>query len=163
MNEQASAEILEWACDLLNDEQVSSPGFVGERLAVAVGVQRVMFDVDPDAIVDAAWTHEAFAKLRPSCDCLELDPWCVHAVAAVFSISRALDVDPGSLDLVFAAGANIDWMDAAFAAVSPVDRRRLLKALSFCLHPDRRQGDDRLYFELNDVWERWKATVPPGS
>jgi hypothetical protein len=160
-HDRADGDLLDWARSLLDAEQVSAPGLTGDRVAVAVGVQRVTFDIDPNAIVEAAWAHDSFARLVPSCDCIELDPWCVHAVAAVFGIARALDVDPSSLDRVLAAAkpTSTSWMSIAFASVSASDRKRLHKTLAFCFHPDRRGGDEEMYLALSETWSQWSNTA----
>lgn len=155
----ADSAVVVWAHRLVAQAQVTTPGLQAGRLAVGVGTNLVTFDVDVSAIVAPQWASEPFAQLTPACNCMELDRWCVHAVAAVLSLAAALDADPAALDRVFGARLQaMTWIDDAFAAVSPTDRDRLYRTLQFCLHPDRRGGDQGGFDRLQSAWQRWGST-----
>lgn len=49
------------------------------------------------------------------------------------------------------------WIRSAFLAVATDDWGRLYKALAFCLHPDRRHGDDEGMQALARVWQQLRG------
>jgi hypothetical protein len=146
--------LVDWATKLEKEKQVSHPGVAEGRLAVNVGTHRVIFEYEPTKLVDPKWAEAPAARLVPFCNCQEIDSWCVHAVAAAYAISKALDVDPTALDKIFNTPSALAWIDAAFSAVSPSDRKKLYKTLSFCLHPDRKQ-ESVSFDELQGAWLKW--------
>lgn len=153
---QVPADLYGWAVELRAQQQVSAPGVSAGRLTVEVGVNRVVFTIDTEAIVAPEWEQFPLSGLVPSCNCAEWDRWCVHAVAAALSLADAMVTDPDGVLQALAPPAPSSWIDAAFSSVAPADRARLYKTLAFCLHPDRRPASGPSAFAaLQSAWERW--------
>jgi hypothetical protein len=164
--ERAPLEMTAWAARLTVDGGIVQAVVDGDALLVKVGLVQVWWSVVPAEAAYIDTVDGMWGFLLPECECDELDRWCAHAVAAARPVADLLAADPTLFEVIAPPGwrpprqpvmsAGVwGWLDGAFSAVEPDDRKKLMTSLAFFLHPDRRHGDPTAFAALQDAAARW--------